>query len=139
MKYSEKELVERLCQDHKEAFLNEKNSDIHFARNFIRPFKKSSTRFMHSRDTNTIESISWNNGVLLFKHETIRDSTKQFEKNFNVKTALPLEESKNYYSSVTLTNGKWVRAMAEIKHVSPADCISVEGIVTLSFNPDYGK
>lgn len=138
MRYSEKDLVERLCQDNKEVILSEKNSDIQSSRNYIRPAEKSILKFIHSRGTNMIESVSRNYDELPIKSKKIRDYTGKFEKGIHVTIVLPQEEIKNYYSG-TITNETMEQVLTAKKLVSPADCISYEGIVLLSFNPDYGK
>jgi hypothetical protein len=138
MKYSEKDLVERLCQDNKEVILSENNLDIQSSRNYIRPAEKSTHKFIHLKGANMIESVSRNYDILLIKSETIRDYTGKFEKGIHVKIVLPQEEIKNCYSG-TITNDTMQQVLRPKKLVSPPDCISYEGIVLLSFNSDYGK
>ena len=139
MNYSEKEVVERLCQDHKEVFLNEKSSNTQYSRNYIGPYNKSTPRIIHSRGANKNEYVCRNSGVLQIKSETIRDYARKLEKNINAKSVLLEEKIKNCSYSGNITNEILEQVSASIKLVSPADCISYEGIASLSFNPDYWK
>jgi len=139
MKYSEKELVERLCQDHKEVFFNKKNYEIQTTRNDLRSSKKSTHRLIFAGIAYMIESVFWNNGDLPIKGKTIKDYTRKSDRNINAKMVSQLEVIRNYHSSGTVTNDTSEQVIISEKLVSPADCISYEGIGRLSFNPVYGK
>ena len=98
---------------------------------------KPKRRLIISKGIDTNEFVSWKDGTLTIKSETMADLAKKIERRFDVIIVFRQDEIKDYSYSGIITNETLEQVMTAIKLASPIDYSIDDGIITLSLNPGF--